>query len=156
MKQHNQASVPNAVWVQICQAAGLDPERRLAARQAILRSEAAQECTVYRPDEHDPDAEEEDLGDAKILFGGPFQAPEAWDEEARAAFFDEADPELFVTASIECEAAPASRRFFAVEVGDYVAATLDTGEVVMFYVHDCREDEHGRRCVLIRDDEPLV
>ncbi len=146
----------NAVWMQMCQAAGLDPQRRLAARQAILGDEAAQDCTVYRPDERDPQAEEEDLGDAKILFTGPFQAPEDWDEQMRADYFDENDPALFVTASIECEADPASRGFFAVEPGDYVAATLETGEVVMFYVYDCSEDEQGRRCVLVRDDEELV
>ena len=146
----------NAVWTQMCQAAGLDPQRRLAARQAILGDGAAQDCTLYRPDERDPEAEEEDLGDAKILFTGPFQAPEDWDEQMRADYFDENDPALFVTALIECEAAPASRGFFTVEPGDYVAATLETGEVVMFYVYDCSEDEQGRRCVLIRDDEVLL
>ncbi|WP_152389793.1 hypothetical protein [Azotobacter salinestris] len=140
----------------MCQAAGLDPQRRLAARQAILGDGAAQDCTLYRPDERDPEAEEEDLGDAKILFTGPFQAPAEWDEQMRADYFDENDPALFVTALIECEAAPASRGFFTVEPGDYVAATLETGEVAMFYVYDCSEDEQGRRCVLVRDDEELV
>lgn len=153
MKQNDQA---DAVWMQMCRAAGLDPQRRLAARQAILQGEAAQDCTVYRPDERDPDAEEEDLGDARVLFTGPFLAPEEWDEQMRADYFDENDPALFVTALIECEAAPASRGFFMVEAGDYVAATLETGEVVMFYVYDCSEDEQGRRCVLIRDDEVLL
>jgi hypothetical protein len=153
MKQNDQA---DAVWTQMCRAAGLDPERRLAARQAILQGEAAQDCTVYRPDERDPDAEEEDLGDARVLFTGPFHAPEEWDEQMRADYFDENDPALFVTALVECEAAPASRGFFTVEPGDYLAATLESGEVVMFYVYDCSEDEQGRRCVLIRDDEVLL
>lgn len=153
MKQNDQM---DAVWTQMCQAAELDPERRLAARQAILHSEAAQDCTVYRPNENDPDAEEEDLGDARILFTGPFQTPQNWDEQTRADYFGEADPALFVTAFIECEAEPASRRFFAVEAGDYVAVTPELGKVVMFYVHDCSEDERGRKYVLIRDDEPLV
>ncbi|GAB3380557.1 hypothetical protein GCM10027514_19820 [Azotobacter armeniacus] len=147
MKQSDQT---DAVWTQMCQAAGLGP-----ARLAILQSAEAQDCTVYRPDERDPEAEEEDLGDAKILFTGPFQAPEEWDEQMRADYFDETDPTLFVTAFVECEAAPASRGFFAAEPGDYLAATLETGEVVMFYVYDCSEDEQGRRCVLVRDDEAL-
>ena len=155
VKHNEQASVLDPVWLQMCQADGLDPQRRLAARLAILRSEQAQDCTVYRPDENDPDAEEEDLGDARILFGGPFQVPEAWDEEARAEFFGDDLPELFVTAFIECEAAPGSRAFFSPEVGDYVAVMAGTGAGTMFYVHDYREDEQGRRCVLIRDDEPL-
>jgi len=155
MKRNDQATIPNPLWVQMCQATGLEPEQRLTVRQAILNNKDAQDCTVYRPDEHDPEAEEEDLGDARILFCGPFQAPEEWDEQTSIDYFDETDPELFVTALIECEAAPNSRHFFAVEAGDYIATTLDTGEVAMFYVHDCRERECGRHCVLIRDDEPL-
>jgi hypothetical protein len=155
VKQNEQASALDAVWRQMCQAAGLDPEQRLAARLAILRDEKALDCTAYRPDETDPDAEEEDLGDARILFVGSFQAPEAWDAEARAGFFGDDDPALFFSAFIECEAAPAARGFFAVEEGDYVAVMSATGAVEMYYVHDCREDERGRLCVLIRDDEPL-
>ncbi|GLK60489.1 hypothetical protein GCM10017624_26500 [Azotobacter vinelandii] len=152
--KHNDRT--DAAWTRMCQAAGLDPARRLAARQAILRGAGALDCSVYRPDEHDPEAEEEDLGDAKILFTGPFQAPEDWDELTRADYFDGSDPALFVTALVECAAEPGSRRFFAVEAGDYLAATLDSGAVTMFYVYECDEDEQGRRCVLIRDDEALL
>lgn len=155
MKPNDQSSAADALWTQMCEAEGLDPDRRLAARLAILRSAQAQDCTVYRPDENDPDAEEEDLGDARILFTGPFQVPADWNEQACTEFFDDADPTLFVTAFIECEAAPASRGFFVPEVGDYVAVTPEPDQVVMYYVHDCSEDEHGRKCVLIRDDEPL-
>ncbi|MNZ29632.1 hypothetical protein D3C78_468840 [compost metagenome] len=155
VKQNDQESALDAVWVQMCKAEGLDPERRLAARLAVLGSADAQDCTVYRPDDNDPDAEEEDLGDARILFTGPFQVPAEWSEVECAEFFDDADPELFVTALIECEAAPSARGYFAPEIGDYVAATLASGEVAMFYVQDCSEDERGRQCVLIRDDEPL-
>ncbi|MGH8352089.1 MAG: hypothetical protein ACRERY_00940 [Pseudomonas sp.] len=140
----------------MCKAGGIDPAKRLAARLAILSNEDAQDCTVYRPDENDPDAEEQDLGDAKILFTGAFQAPEEWDEEERDEFFGDADPGLFMTAFIECEAKPASAKFFAPEVGDYVAAMPGLGEVVMFYVHDYSEDENGRKCILIRDDEPIA
>ncbi len=152
MKQNDQA---DAVWMQMCQAAGLDPQRRLAARQAILQDAQAQDCTVYRPDGNDPEAEEEDLGDARILFTGPYRSPPDWDERTRADYFDGSDPALFVTALLECEAGPASRRFFTVEAGDYVAATSERGEVTMFYVYECHEDEQGRHCVLIRDEEAL-
>ncbi|RJG11148.1 hypothetical protein D3879_15260 [Pseudomonas cavernicola] len=140
----------------MCKANELDPERRLVARLAILSDKNAQDCTVYRPNEHDPDAEEEDLGDAKILFTGAFQAPEEWDEEERVDFFGDADPASFMTAFIECEAKPASARFFAPEVGDYVATMPGLGAVVMFYVHDYSEDQNGRKCILIRDDEPIA
>ncbi|HYQ38008.1 MAG TPA: hypothetical protein VER09_03590 [Pseudomonas sp.] len=139
----------------MCQAEGWDPEQRLAARLAVLGDEQALDCTVYRPDENDPDAEEEDLGDARIRFVGPFQAPQEWDAEACAGFFGDDDPALFFSAFIECAAAPASRGFFVVEEGDYVAVMAATGAVEMYYVHDCQEDERGRLCVLIRDDEPL-
>ncbi|MET1080502.1 MAG: hypothetical protein ABWY06_21030 [Pseudomonas sp.] len=133
----------------------LDPQQRLAARQAILNDPAAQDCTVYRADERDPQAEEIDLGDARILFTGPFQAPDAWDAQEREAFFGDSDPELFVTAFVECEAKPATAQFFVTEIGDYIATMPGLGEVVMYYVHDCSEDPRGRSCVLIRDDEEL-
>jgi len=109
---------------------------------------------VYRPDDNDPDAEEEDLGDARVLFDGPFQAPAEWDAATRAGFFGDDDPALFLCARIECEAAPAARGYFTVEEGDYVAVLAD-GAVQMYYLHDCREDADGCHCVLIRDDEPL-
>lgn len=155
MQQNDQTLAQEAMWRQICDAEGLDPERRMAARLAILGSAQAQDCTLYRPDELDPEAEEEDLGDARVLFAGPFQAPADWDEPARAEFFGDADPALFFDAFVECLARPGSRGFFLAEIGDYVAATTESGEVVMYYIHDCYEDERGRRCVLIRDDEPL-
>ena len=129
----------------------IDPQQRLA----ILGSPDAQDCCLYRPDEDDPDAEELDLGDARILFTGVFQAPADWDELERADFFGDAEPEAFVSAYIECEARPGSAGFFVADVGDYVATMPGLGEVVMFYVHDYSEDERGRYYTLIRDDEPL-
>lgn len=143
------------VWLQMCEAAGVDPEKRLAARRAVLDSAEAVECTVYRPDENDPDAEEEDLGEARILFGGAFVAPTEWREEECEEFFGDDDPELFVTARIECEAAPSSSSYFVPEIGDYLAAVPGQGEVVMYYVHDWEEDDDGLHCVLIRDDVQL-
>ncbi|WP_137885374.1 hypothetical protein [Pseudomonas sp. 2FE] len=155
MSAKDQERSTDEVWVQLCEAGELDPAKRLAARLAILGNPDAQDCSLYRPDENDPDAEEEDLGDAKILFTGLFQAPETWDEATRAEFFDDADPELFMTAFIECEARPASAKFFTPEVGDYVATLPGLGAVVMFYVHDYLEDENGRKCILIRDNEAM-
>lgn len=145
----------NKIWQQMCEAADIDPQQRLAAREAILGNPEALECTLYRPDENDPDAEEEDLGDARILFTGAFQAPAEWDAEACEEFFGDDDPALFVTALIEAEAEPGSSAFFLPDVGDYVAVIPELGEVAMYYVHDWHEDESGRSCVLIRDDQPL-
>ncbi len=142
------------VWVQMCNAAELDPSRRLTARQAVLESNAALDCTLYRPDDHDPDAEEEELGDARILFTGAFQSPQAWSDAERADFFGEEDPEQFVTALIECAEQPASPRFFTPEPGDYVAV-MENDVVVMYYLYDCQEDEQGLQGVLIRDEQEL-
>ncbi len=151
--QHTDSGSP--AWLQMCTAGELDPVRRMAARQAILGHAQALDCTVYRSDDDDEDAEEEDLGDARILFVGPFQAPESWSETERAAFFDELDPQLFVTAFIECEAAAQSSAFFLADIGDYVATMTAVGQVEMFFVHDWHESDEGRLCVLVRDEEPL-
>lgn len=143
------------VWLQMCEAAGVDPEKRLAARRTVLESAEAVQCTVYRPDENDPDAEEEDLGEARLVFTGAFEAPAEWDAEEREEFFGDDDPEQFVTARIECEAEAASSGYFVPEMGDYLAAITGQGEVTMYYVHDCEEDDDGLHCVLIRDDVEL-
>jgi hypothetical protein len=41
------------------------------------------------------------------------------------------------------------------ESGDHVASITADGQVVMHFIHDWREDEQGRLCVLVRDDQPL-
>lgn len=133
----------------------MDTEQQLAARLAILQHPDAQECTVYRADEQDPEAEEVDLGDAKVLFCGPFEAPADWDAAEREEYFGDSAPELFVTARIECEAKPGSKSHFTVDIGDYVAAQPGQGEVLMFYVHDYLEDDSGCTYVLLRDEEVL-
>ncbi len=143
------------VWLQMCEAAGVDPDKRLAARRAVLDSAEAVDCTVYRPDENDPDAEEDDLGEARIVFTGPFEAPAEWSPAEREEFFGDDDPEQFFTARIECEAEPSSSAYFVPEMGDYLAAVTGQGEVAMYYVHDCEEDDDGLHCVLIRDDVEL-
>lgn len=145
-----------SAWLQMCAAGELDPVTRMAARMEILSHAQAKDCTVYRSDDDDEDAEEEDLGDARILFVGPFQAPESWSEAERSEFFDELDPQLFVTAFIECEAAAQSPAFFLADIGDYVATLTASGQVEMFFVHDCHEDDRGRLCVLVRDEEQLL
>ena len=135
----------------------MNTEQQLAARLAILQHADAQDCTVYRADEQnqDPDAEEVDLGDAKVLFCGPFEAPADWDAAEREEYFADSAPELFVNARIECEAKPGSKSHFSVDIVDYVAAQPGQGEVVMFYVHDYLEDDTGCTYVLLRDEEVL-
>ncbi|MBC9251663.1 hypothetical protein A9179_15425 [Pseudomonas alcaligenes] len=129
----------------------IDPQQRLT----ILDDPQAQECTLYRPDDNDPDAEEEDLGDARVLFAGPFEAPVEWDAAEREEFFADCDPALFVRAYIECEAKPGSKGYFVADIGDYVATLPGQGEVLMYYVHDFIEDASGRLFVLLRDEEVL-
>lgn len=142
------------LWNQLCADAGVDPQQRMAARRAILADSNALDATVYRPDDNDPDAEELDMGDAKVLFIGPFAAPTEWDAAEREDFFDDADPALFFSVRIECEAEPGTSGFFVPEVGDYLAV-MDAGKIQMYFLHDWREDEDGCTCVLIRDDIQL-
>ncbi|MCP1624740.1 hypothetical protein [Pseudomonas nitroreducens] len=142
------------LWNQLCADAGVDPQQRMAARQAILADSSALDATVYRPDDNDPDAEEQDMGDAKVLFLGPFDPPTEWDAAEREDFFDDADPALFFSVRIECEAQPGTSAFFVPEVGDYLAV-MDGGKIQMYFLHDWREDEDGCTCVLIRDDIEL-
>jgi hypothetical protein len=133
----------------------LDQAKRLAARLALLSNPEAQDCNLYRPDEADPEAEEKDLGDARILFTGTFQAPADWDAAEREEYFGDCAPELFVTARIECEAKPEAAGFFEAEIGDYVATMPGLGEVLMFYVHDFLDEEDGTTYILVRDEELL-
>ncbi|BCG22739.1 hypothetical protein TUM18999_09300 [Pseudomonas tohonis] len=143
-------------WVQICQAAALDPQRRFASRQAVLASTVALEATLYRGDEDDPDAEEEDLGDARVLITGTFQPPAEWSAEERADYYDGSDPEEFFSALIECIAAPASRAYFTAEAGDQVAVSTAEGAIQMYYLYEIFEDEDGHHAVLIRDTEAFI
>ena len=129
----------------------LDPQ----ARKAVLEHPQALDCSVYRPDEKDEDAEELDLGEARLLVLGAFEPPVDWDARQREEYFGEEDPALFFSARIECLAVPLSKAFFTAESGDYVAAQPSQGEVVMYYIYDQEEDAEGRRYILIRDDEEL-
>ncbi|CAD5110510.1 hypothetical protein [Zestomonas carbonaria] len=122
-------------------------------RLAILEHPKALNCTVYRPDEEDPEAEELDLGDGKVVLGGPFEPPAEWDAQEREEYFEDTDPALFVTARIECDAQPDGKGYFEVEPGDFVAVLAGRGKVQMYFVYDCTEDDSGRQYVLILDDE---
>jgi hypothetical protein len=133
----------------------LDTEQQLAARLAVLQHPQAQDCTLYRPDENDPEAEEQDLGDGKIVFAGAFEVPSSWDAAEREEYFAGFAEELFVTARIESEAKPGSKAHFTADIGDYVAVTPGLGEVVMYYLHDYLEDDSGCVYVLQRDEETL-
>ncbi|MBD9397096.1 hypothetical protein [Pseudomonas sp. PDM11] len=121
-------------------------------RQHVLDAADALDCTVYRPDEDDLDVEEEDLGDAKILFTGPFEPPQEWDAAEREDYFDGTDPALFVTALIACESKPGSKAFFTPQAGDLLAA-MNAGKVDMYFVCERLDDENGSSYVLIRDED---
>lgn len=127
------------------------PSRTPQARSAILEHPAALTCTLYRPDERDPD-EELDLGDARIVIDGIFQPPAEWDAKEREDYFDGAPEEDFVTARIECEAEPGTRAYFLAEPGDYAAVVEASGQVAMFYVYDRLGDTPDGTYVLIRED----
>lgn len=108
----------------------------------------ALDCTVYRPDEDDPDADELELGDGHVLIEGQFEAPAEWDAAEREEFFDDSDPALFFVARIESPAKADSNDFFIAEPGDYVAVMRGL-EVEMYYVYDRADDSY----VVIRDDQ---
>lgn len=125
------------------------------SRAAILANPEALECTLYRADEYDTEAEEQDLGDARILFQGPFQAPAEWDAKDREDYFDGTAAEAFVTARIACEAAPDSGAAFTAVPGDYAAVNEAPGKISMFYVWDCLNEAEGEY-VLIREEEDAL
>lgn len=140
-------------WVQICQAVALDPQRRFTSRQAVLGSPDALEATLYRADPDDADADEEDLGDARVLITGVFQPPAEWSDSEREEYYDDSDPAQFFSALIECIAAPASRAYFTGEAGDQVAVNTPEGAIEMYFLYEIFEDEDGHHAVLIRDTE---
>lgn len=142
-------------WLSHCETAALDPHRRLQARQQLLQSAEALEATLYRPDHEDADAEEEELGEARLLLDGQFQPPADWDAATCAEYYDGEDPATFFSARVECCAQPGSRDFFHPEPGDLLAVTASDGHIQMYYLYEALEDDAGWQCVLIREDEPL-
>lgn len=121
-------------------------------RQAVLDHPSAQDCSLYRPDPHDAEAEELDLGDARVVFLGPFQAPQDWDALQREEYFAEEDPDAFFVARIACLAEAGSKGHFGAEAGDYLAAQPEPGQVQMYYIYEQLDDGSY---VVIRDDEEL-
>ncbi|WP_120994271.1 hypothetical protein JQR85_16935 [Stutzerimonas urumqiensis] len=105
-------------------------------REQLLAHPDAQDCTLYRPDPRDADAEELDLGDGKVLLLGPFEPPSEWDAAERDAFFEDAEPGAFQRARIALDRPGAA----APEVGDYLALSLANGEVQMHFIHDQAAD----------------
>src|SRR5690606_18882011 len=88
-------------WLAHCNARGLEPSTRLQARQSVLTNSNSLECSLYRSDDDDPDAEELDLGDAIVLLQGRFQAPADWDAQTLEDYLDDSDPEDFFSALLE-------------------------------------------------------
>ncbi|TBU96873.1 hypothetical protein [Stutzerimonas kirkiae] len=122
-------------------------------RNAVLNHDSAFNCTLYRLDEDNPDAEERDLGDAKVLFEGRFEPPADWDAAELEEYYDGSDPELFFSARIECEAEPSSDDHFEAAPGDFVAVVQNRSGVTMYFVYEQIDGDDGPEYVLIRDDE---
>ena len=152
----SQALLDDPHWQQHCEAAALDPERRLAARLAVLQNSNSLEATLYRPDHEDPDAEENDRGEACVELRGVFEPPQDWDAAEREEYYDGEDPQTFFSARVECQARPGSTDFFQPEPGDLLAVTEADGRVLMYYLYESFEDDDGWQCVLIREDEVLA
>ena len=131
-------------------------DAQLALRQTVLHSPDALDCSLYRADEQDPEAEELDLGDAKLLFLGPFEAPADWDAAERAEYFADCEPTLFFNARIECLAAVDAKGWFSADVGDYLACMAGEGEVLMYYVHDYLEEADGTLTYVLQRDEEVL
>lgn len=148
-------TVDDAAWQAACAANGLDPQQRLQARQQLLGHPDSLDCCLYRPDEEDADAEELDLGDARVLLQGQFQPPADWDEQTCEDYFDDSDPADFVAALLEPCAAPGTRQHFRPQPGDYVAVSEADGRVQMYYLYECLEQDDGLHCVLIREHDEL-
>lgn len=148
-------SADDHAWLAHCSAQGLNPATRLQAREAVLANANSLECCLYRPNEDDPDAEELDLGDAIVLLQGAFQAPAEWDADARADYFDDSDPADFFAAVLETCAAPGSRQHIQPRAGDYLAVSQADGQVQMYYLYECLEEDDGSHCVLILEDNEL-
>ena len=109
------------------------------------------DCTLFRQESQDPDADELELGDAHLLLLGAFEAPKDWDAREREDYFDGEDPQQFFSAQIE----RSEGATFEVQVGDYLAAQPSPTEVVMYYIYDQQEDENGTYFVLIHDEIEL-
>jgi hypothetical protein len=126
------------------------PANTQPSRDSILAHPDALNCTIYRAHETDPEGEELDMGDARIVITGPFEPPAQWDAKERADYFDGMPPEAFFTAMFASEASADSKGYFTVEADDYAAVTERDGTIGMFYV--CERLDDGTY-VLLREEE---
>ncbi|MCQ4242342.1 hypothetical protein [Stutzerimonas stutzeri] len=120
------------------------------SRDTILAHPDALNCTIYRAHATDPDGEEQDMGDARIVITGTFEPPIEWDAKERADYFDGMPPEAFFTALFASEAEADSKGYFTVEADDYAAVTDKDGNVAMYYVCERGEDD---TYVLLREED---
>lgn len=121
------------------------------SRDDILAHSDALSCTIYRAHATDPDGEEQDMGDARIVITGAFEPPVEWDAKERADYFDGMPEDAFFTAQFTSEAGADSSDHFTVEADDYAAVTDKDGSVAMYYV--CERTEDGSYVLLREEDE---
>lgn len=121
------------------------------SRDELLAHPNALDCTIYRAHPTDPDGEEQDMGDARVVITGAFVAPAEWDAKERDDYFDGIPEEAFFTALFSSEAAPESSAHFTVEADDYAAVTQADGSIAMYYV--CERTEDGSYILLREEDE---
>lgn len=126
------------------------PATQTPSRDSILADPDALNCTIYRAHETDPDGEERDMGDARVIITGQFEPPQEWDAKARADYFDGAPEDAFFTAVFASEPGADSTGFFTVEADDYAAVTEQDGSISMFYVCERLDDDSY---VLLREDD---
>ena len=105
------------------------PATQTPSRDSILADPEALNCTIYRAHETDPDGEERDMGDARVIITGQFEPPQEWDAKARADYFDGMPEEAFFTAVFASEHGSDSKGFFTVEADDYAAVTEQDGTI---------------------------
>lgn len=127
------------------------PAHSSFSRDDILAHQDALSCTIYRAHPTDPDGEEVDMGDARVVITGLFEAPAEWDAKERADYFDGMPEDAFFTALFASEADADSSDQFTVEADDYAAVTQADGSIAMYYV--CERTEDGSYVLLREEDE---
>ena len=126
------------------------PVTQTPSRDSILADPEALNCTIYRAHETDPDGEERDMGDARVIITGQFEPPQEWDAKARADYFDGMPEDAFFTAVFASEPGSDSTGFFTVEADDYAAVTEQDGSISMFYICERLDDDSY---VLLREED---
>lgn len=127
------------------------PANQQPSRESILAHPNALDCTIYRAHETDPEGEEQDMGDARVVITGQFEPPQEWDAKERADYFDGMPEDAFFTAIFASEAGSDSKGYFSVEADDYAAVTMADGSIAMFYV--CERLDDGTYVLLREEDD---